>query len=83
MRALGAAGAFGGSTQVHPFERHFTPQELGDIWQLDESTIRRIFADEAGVLRIGKANPRGKRGYVTMRIPASVAERVYRERCRC
>jgi hypothetical protein len=68
---------------VSPFEPHFTPQDLAEIWKLDETTIRRIFQDEAGVLKLGKANRRdGKRDYITLRIPESVAERVYRERCR-
>ncbi|HUA85497.1 MAG TPA: hypothetical protein VMB85_16655 [Bryobacteraceae bacterium] len=61
---------------------HFTPQQLAQAWQLDENTIRRIFVDVPGVLRIGSARPRrGKqRGHLTLRIPAEVAERVYRER---
>jgi len=68
--------------EIQPFERHFTPQELADIWRLDETTIRRIFQDEAGVMKIGKSNRRdGKRDYITLRIPESVAARVYRERC--
>ncbi len=83
MKATAAALTITRSTQVQPFERHFTPQELAEIWKLDETTIRRILQEEPGVLRFGKASPRGKRGYVTLRIPASVAERVYRERCRC
>jgi len=64
------------------FERHFTPAELAEIWSLDVSTIRRMFIDMPGVLKVGESNPRGKRGYVTLRIPVSVAERVYRERSR-
>ena len=69
--------------QVSPFERHFTPRELARIWQLDETTIRRIFQDQPGVMKIGKANRRdGKRDYVTLRIPESIAAEVYRERCR-
>jgi len=33
------------------------------------------------VLKIGKSNRRdGKRDYITLRIPKSVAERVYREK---
>ena len=64
-----------------PFERHFTAAELGDLWRLDESTIRRMFQEEPGVLKIGKSNRRdGKRDYVTLRIPAGVARRVYQER---
>lgn len=65
-----------------PFEEHFTPKELGQRWKFDETTIRRIFQDEPGVFRYGRTHRRGKRDYITMRIPASVAERVYRERCR-
>lgn len=66
-----------------PFERHFTPRDLAEIWKLDETTIRRIFQDEPGVMKVGKANRRdGKRDYVTLRIPESIAERIYRERSR-
>jgi hypothetical protein len=64
------------------FEPHFTPQELAEIWQLDANTVRRLFQDVPGVLKIGSSNPRGKRGYVTLRIPQSVVDRVYRERSR-
>ena len=65
------------------FGRHFTAAELGELWQLDESTIRRIFQDEPGVLKIGKSQRRdGKRDYVTLRIPESVAIRIYRQRCK-
>jgi hypothetical protein len=65
------------------FERHFTPAELAETWSLDVSSVRRLFIDEAGVFKIGKAERRdGKRSYVTLRIPASVAERVYRARCK-
>lgn len=74
-----------GERKIRPvlltFERHFTPKELAALWALDESTIRRIFYDEPGVLRIGKAQRRdGKRDYVSLRIPESVAARVHQER---
>ncbi len=60
------------------FERHFTPKELALLWALDETTIRRLFYDEPGVLKIGKTNRRdGKRDYVSLRIPESVAQRVH------
>ena len=62
-------------------ERHFKPKQLGELWGLDESTIRRLFEDTPGVLRIGKSDRRdGKRDYVSLRIPESVAMRVHRER---
>jgi hypothetical protein len=66
--------------QADPFERHFTPKELAELWRLDESTIRRIFQDVPGVMKIGSIGRRNKRDYVTLRIPASAAARFYRER---
>jgi hypothetical protein len=63
------------------FERHYTPKELATLWALDETTIRRLFYDEPGVLKIGKTNRRdGKHDYVSLRIPESVALRVHRQR---
>lgn len=63
------------------FEPHYTAKELAELWKLDESTIRRMFQDEPGVLKHGKARRRdGKRDYVSLRIPKSVAVRVYREK---
>ncbi len=71
------------SRGVSVVERHFTPKELAEAWQLDEATVRRLFIDIPGVLKIGRATARaGKRSYVTLRIPQTVAERVYAERSR-
>ena len=64
------------------FEEQFTSKELAARWKLSEDTIRRLFQDEPGVFRLGAAMRRGKRGYQTLRIPASVAARVYAVRCR-
>ena len=58
-------------------EQYFTPKDIAAQWKLSEDTIRRLFQDEQGVLKIGNPNPRGKRGYVTLRIPRSVMLRVY------
>jgi hypothetical protein len=70
-------------TGASVLDRHLTPAELAEAWRLDETTIRRIFIDEPGVLKLGRTQARGgKRSYVTLRIPAIVAERVYQERCR-
>lgn len=63
-----------------PFGRMFTPRELADLWQLSEQSIRRLFQDRPGVLKIGDGNPRGKRGYVTLRIPTAIVEQVFLER---
>jgi hypothetical protein len=58
--------------------KHFTPTELADAWGVSVDTIRNIFRNEPGVLKIGKRESRFKRGYITLRIPRDVAERVHR-----
>jgi hypothetical protein len=58
-------------------ERHFSVGELASLWDLSEQTIRRMFADEPGVLMWGHTEGRYKRGYLTMRIPESVVQRVH------
>jgi len=65
-------------------ERHYTVAEIAELWHVDESTIRRIFQDEPGVLRVGTRlrSNRGQRSYISIRIPASVVERVYGNRTR-
>jgi hypothetical protein len=79
-------GAAGEGVPSSPFERHYSPRELAELWVLNENTIRRIFQDEPGVLKIRKIGQPdrklGERDYVTLRIPASVVERVYRQRSR-
>ena len=62
-------------------ERHYTVQEIAEQWHLDESTVRRLFQDEKGVLVIGHNRLRaGKKQYTTLRIPESVMMRVYNSR---
>jgi len=76
-----ATSAVGG--KVIAFERHYRPKDLAELWGLDESTVRRLFQDEPGVLKIGRAGRRdGKRDYMSIRIPESVALRVHEERSR-
>jgi hypothetical protein len=59
------------------FERHFSPEELGQVWGLSADTVRRLFETEPGVMVIERAKARARR-YRTMRIPESVALRVHR-----
>jgi hypothetical protein len=60
------------------FERHYSVKDLAALWALSERTIRRIFADEPGIIEWGQAETRSKRAYRTLRIPESVAQRVHR-----
>lgn len=62
-------------------ERHFSPKDLTEAWGLSVTKVRRLFQNEPGVLLIGEPSRRLgkklKRRYFTMRIPESVATRVY------
>lgn len=58
-------------------EKHYSVQELAEIWNLSEDTIRRLFRDEPGVIKINATPGRRKRGYVLLRLPESVVMRVH------
>ena len=59
------------------FERHYSVEQLVELWGMSEDFVRRLFRREPGVIVF--ANPRpGKRVYRTVRIPESVAARVHR-----
>ena len=66
----------------NPFGNVYTPKDLAELWQLSEQSIRRLFQDEPDVFKLGDDNPRGRRGYTTLRIPEAVAQRVWMERAR-
>lgn len=64
-----------------PLEEMLTPQKLAELWGVHPKTIIRIFIDEPGVFKLGSEGVRvGKRQQVTIRIPVSVAKRVYEKR---
>jgi len=75
----------GQPAQQRVFEVHFTPAGLAKEWAVSTDTIRHLFYDEPGVLKIdrpetmrGGKDGKGKRRYRSIRIPQSVAERVHR-----
>jgi hypothetical protein len=70
----------GGSGASNPFGKVYSPKQLAQLWQLSENSVRRLFQEEPGVFVLGDSNPRGKRGYCTLRIPEDVALRVWRAR---
>jgi len=55
----------------------YTTAQLASLSQLSTDTIRSLFENEPGVLILQRQR-RGVRHYRTLRIPASVAERVFR-----
>jgi len=52
-------------------ERHYTVAEVAQLWGVSKNTVRRIFKDVPGVLRIGSRKPRTRK-YQTISIPERV-----------
>jgi hypothetical protein len=66
-------------TSATSVERHYSPAEIGEIWNLSADCVRNIFENEQGVLVLGNSiSRRGKRSYKTLRIPQSVLDRVHK-----
>jgi hypothetical protein len=74
---LAAAGAKVGREDA-ALEPHFSIKEIAKIWGLCENSVRDLFKDEPGVIRIQRPKSRFKRSYTTLRIPRSVLDRVHR-----
>lgn len=63
-------------------EPHYSPRVLAEVWGVSEGTIVNWFCDEPGVLKLQKQSKNGNRTRCGLRIPKSIAERVYKERTR-
>lgn len=63
--------------QETTFERHFSVEELADLWKMSDDFVRRLFLHEPGVVVFYRQQP-GRRVYRTLRIPESIALRVHR-----
>lgn len=48
------------------------------MWNLSSRTVRRLFANEPGIIELGQPDTMKKRRYLTIRIPESVLMRVHR-----
>ena len=55
-------------------EKHYRVSELAALWSMSPDTIRRLFRDEPGVMKLSGMN--GKRSYNTLFISDSAARRV-------
>lgn len=60
-------------------EKHFTVQQVVDLWGYSTSMIRKMFSNEDGVLRVGHAETRFRRKRFHLRIPESVLMRVHQK----
>ena len=62
-------------------ERHYSLKEIAGLWGLSTDTIRRIFRNRPGVLKLNSPETRSKRGYLVLRIPESILQKAHAERC--
>jgi hypothetical protein len=54
-----------------------TVAKVAEMLGVSKDTVRRLFADEPGIIDLGRHEPtRGKRRYRLLRIPAAVLDRV-------
>ena len=58
-------------------ERHYTVPELAAMWNFSREFVRQIVRGEPGVTEWVRQQP-GRRRYSVIRVPQSVAERLYR-----
>jgi hypothetical protein len=65
-----------------PVDPHYSPQFYAELWGTSPSTVVRWFQDMDGPLRLAVPSKNGKRTRIELRIPFSLAMRVYRERTR-
>ena len=60
-------------------ERHFTLSVLASLWDFSEDFLYDRFRDEPGVIYTGQKPQKGRKQWGLLRIPESVAMRVYTE----
>ena len=60
-----------------PNDPVFTPEELARDKKLHPATIRKLFVDQPGVIRLGHSHARGRRQYYTLRADAKTTYRVH------
>ncbi len=58
-------------------EKHYTVEELSEIWGISYEALRTKLLKTPGVLKFEQPRGRSKRRYVTIRVPESVARTLY------
>lgn len=55
-----------------PGEQVYKIDEIADMLKVSRETVRRLFRDHPGVLKLGPRGRRQKRDHVSLRVPHSV-----------
>lgn len=62
-------------------EKHYTVEQIADLWSVSAATVRRMFRDVPGVLKINAhRSSLNSRAYESLRIPASIVARLHEQR---
>lgn len=64
-------------------EKHYSVQEVAEMWGLSEHSIRRMFEDVPGVLKLchpGLLRRSKQKPKTTLRIPASLVQLTHEQR---
>jgi len=61
-------------------EQYLTVAEVAEMLGVSRDTVRRMFAEEPGVVNVKAQRRRTSRSYRILRIPRSVLERVLADR---
>jgi hypothetical protein len=67
------------SAQGVAFEKHFTVDEVSELWGVSRATVVKMFTGIDGVLTFGREESRFKRQYISMRIPESLVKAVHQK----
>lgn len=59
-------------------ERHYSLEQIGELWGLSTRTVRKMFENEPGIIVFGNTGSLKRRRYLTLRVPESVLLRVHR-----
>ena len=83
MVSMIQSGIIGDSSESPPvndesLEKHYSPEDVSLMWGVSPRTVRRLFANEPGIIELGQSTSMKKRRYLTIRIPESVLVRVHR-----
>jgi hypothetical protein len=62
------------ATETPTFEKHYRISELAKLWGISRETVRQLFMNEPGVIKIKLGR---KKKNTVLSIPQSVAERVH------
>ena len=56
------------------FEKHYSIEQLAELWELGRETVRKLVKDDPGVMKVRMGR---KRAHTSYRVPESAARRIH------